>query len=99
MAQTVHLKYFVWHDWVTSTSGIVLGCVAAIIPWQMEDVVLGAQASSPAPIPKGPLNPLNEEDKWLTYCTTFRSKVRLNRFLKLSQLHTGLIPGGQKAVQ
>ena len=37
MAQTVYLKYFVWHDWVTSTSGIVLGCVAAIIAWQMED--------------------------------------------------------------
>ena len=52
MAQTVYLKYFVWHDWVTSTSGIVLGCVAAIIAWQMEDVVLEAQASSPAPIPK-----------------------------------------------
>lgn len=52
MAQTVYLKYFVWHDWVTSTSGIVLGYVAAIIAWQMEDVVPGAQASSPAPIPK-----------------------------------------------
>ena len=36
MAQTIYLKYFVWHDWVTSTSGIVLGCVAAIIAWQMQ---------------------------------------------------------------
>ena len=35
MAQTVYLKYFVWHDPVTSTSGIVLGCVAAIIVWQI----------------------------------------------------------------
>ena len=37
IAQTVYLKYFVWHDWVTSTSGIVLGSVAAIIAWQLED--------------------------------------------------------------
>ena len=36
MAQTIYLKYFVWHDWVTSTSGIVLGSISAIIAWQME---------------------------------------------------------------
>jgi hypothetical protein len=52
MTQTVYLKYFVWHDCVTSTFGIVLGSVAAIIVWQLEDGVLGAQASSPAQMPK-----------------------------------------------
>ena len=31
MAQTVYLKYFVWHDFVTSTSGIVLGTLAASV--------------------------------------------------------------------
>ena len=31
MAQTVYLKYFVWHDFVTSTSGIVLGMTAAAV--------------------------------------------------------------------
>jgi hypothetical protein len=31
MAQTMYLKYLVWHDWVTSTCGIVLGSIAAII--------------------------------------------------------------------
>jgi hypothetical protein len=36
MTQTVYLKYFVWHDWVTSTSGIVLGCVATLVVLQLE---------------------------------------------------------------
>lgn len=31
MIQTVYLKYFVWHDFVTSTSGIVLGSFAAVL--------------------------------------------------------------------
>lgn len=31
MLQTVYLKYFVWHDWVTSTSGIVVGSLAAYV--------------------------------------------------------------------
>ena len=31
MVQTVYLKYFVWHDFVTSTSGILLGTVAALL--------------------------------------------------------------------
>jgi len=36
MAQTVYLKYFMWHDFVTSTAGIVLGCIAALIALQMK---------------------------------------------------------------
>jgi hypothetical protein len=36
MTQTVYLKYFVWHDSVTSTLGIVLGCIAALITLQLE---------------------------------------------------------------
>ena len=31
MAQTLYLKYFVWHDFVTSNVGIVLGCVMALL--------------------------------------------------------------------
>ena len=30
MMQVIYLKYFVWHDPVTSTSGIILGSLAAI---------------------------------------------------------------------
>ena len=29
MLQVIYLKYFVWHDLVTSTSGILLGCLSA----------------------------------------------------------------------
>jgi hypothetical protein len=31
MLQTAYLKYFVWHDWVTSTSGIIVGSLAAFV--------------------------------------------------------------------
>lgn len=31
LAQTLYLKYFVWHDLVTSNSGIVLGSVLALV--------------------------------------------------------------------
>jgi len=35
MAQAVYLKYFVWHDFVTSTCGILLGCAAAFVALRM----------------------------------------------------------------
>lgn len=31
LAQTLYLKYFVWHDFVTSNVGIVLGCALALV--------------------------------------------------------------------
>ena len=31
LVQTLYLKYFVWHDYVTSNVGIVLGCALAIV--------------------------------------------------------------------
>ena len=31
LAQTLYLKYFVWHDFVTSNVGIVLGCALALL--------------------------------------------------------------------
>ena len=31
MAQTLYLKYFVWHDFVTSNIGIVVGCALALL--------------------------------------------------------------------
>jgi hypothetical protein len=31
LAQTLYLKYFVWHDFVTSNVGIALGCALAIL--------------------------------------------------------------------
>ncbi len=33
LVQVIYLKYFVLHDWVTSTNGIVLGALAALIVW------------------------------------------------------------------
>lgn len=33
MLHTLYLKYVVWHDWVTSSSGIVLGLMAALVTW------------------------------------------------------------------
>ena len=33
LLQVIYLKYFVWHDWITSTSGIVLGALAAFVIW------------------------------------------------------------------
>lgn len=41
MLQVIYLKYIVWGDWVTSTTGIVLGSMAALISWRLginEDV-------------------------------------------------------------
>ena len=34
MAHAVYLKYFVWHDSVTSTTGIVLGAIAGLLALQ-----------------------------------------------------------------
>jgi hypothetical protein len=34
MLQVIYLKYFVWHDWITSTSGIVLASLAALVSWR-----------------------------------------------------------------
>ena len=31
MAHAVYLKYFVWHDWVTSTNGIILGAISGLL--------------------------------------------------------------------
>jgi hypothetical protein len=31
LVQTLYLKYFVWHDFVTSNVGIVLGCALAFL--------------------------------------------------------------------
>jgi len=31
LVQTLYLKYFVWHDFVTPTGGIVLGCALALL--------------------------------------------------------------------
>jgi hypothetical protein len=31
LAQTLYLKYFVWHDFVTSNAGIVIGCALALL--------------------------------------------------------------------
>ena len=82
MAQTVYLKYFVWHDWVTSTSGIVLGCVAAIIAWQMEDhVMLRANAPLSARIRK--CHPNNRaSEAGCPPCTTM--------FIRCRTFHRGL---------
>lgn len=30
MLEVIYLKYFVWHDPITSSSGIVLGAIAAV---------------------------------------------------------------------
>jgi hypothetical protein len=35
MLHAVYLKYIVWHDWVTSTVGIVLGTLAAFGAWRL----------------------------------------------------------------
>ena len=31
LAQTLYLKYFVWHDFVTSNVGMALGCALALL--------------------------------------------------------------------
>ena len=31
LVQTLYLKYFLWHDFVTSNVGIVLGCALALL--------------------------------------------------------------------
>lgn len=31
VAQTLYLKYFVWHDFVTSNAGLILGCALALL--------------------------------------------------------------------
>jgi hypothetical protein len=34
MLHAAYLKYIVWHDWVTSTAGILLGTLAALGAWR-----------------------------------------------------------------
>jgi len=36
LGQTLFLKYCVWHDFVTSNVGLVLGCALALIVWWRE---------------------------------------------------------------
>jgi hypothetical protein len=38
LLQVIYLKYIVWHDWITSTSGIVLGVLAAFVIWWFRGV-------------------------------------------------------------
>lgn len=40
MLHTLYLKYVVWHDWVTSSSGIVLALMAALVSWRFGRVDL-----------------------------------------------------------
>jgi hypothetical protein len=35
MIQVIYLKYIVWRDWITPTSGIVLGAIAALLAWRL----------------------------------------------------------------
>ena len=37
LLQVIYLKYFVWQDWITSTSGIVLGALAAFVIWRFSE--------------------------------------------------------------
>lgn len=37
LLQVIYLKYFVWHDWITSTNGIVLGALAAFVLWRFRE--------------------------------------------------------------
>jgi hypothetical protein len=34
MVQVIYMKYIVWHDWITPTSGIILGTLAALVTWR-----------------------------------------------------------------
>lgn len=38
MVEVLYLKFVVWHDWVTPTTGMVLGSVAALIARRLETV-------------------------------------------------------------
>lgn len=35
MLEVIYLKYIFWHDWVTPTSGIILGTLAALVVWRL----------------------------------------------------------------
>ena len=37
LLQVTYLKYFVWHDLITSTSGIVLGALAVFVVWWLKE--------------------------------------------------------------
>jgi hypothetical protein len=39
LLETIYLKYFVWHDFITSTMGIVLGLVAFLLLLRFESKV------------------------------------------------------------
>lgn len=45
LIQTLLLKYFVWHDFVTSNAGIALGCALAVL------VVLSKKMQNPKTLP------------------------------------------------
>jgi hypothetical protein len=38
MIEVLYLKFVVWHDWVTPTTGMVLGSVAALVVRRLETV-------------------------------------------------------------
>jgi hypothetical protein len=44
LAEAVYLKYFVWHDFVTSTVGIVLGLLAATVVLRLDHSVTFSDA-------------------------------------------------------
>lgn len=39
LLQVIYLKYVVWHDWITSTTGIALGALAACVIWWFRERV------------------------------------------------------------
>lgn len=48
MLQVIYLKYISWHDWITSTGGIVMGTVAALLRWRFRktDVELASRTAT-----------------------------------------------------
>ena len=38
LLQVIYLKYIVWHDWLTPTSGLIGGTIAALITWRFRKV-------------------------------------------------------------
>lgn len=50
MLQVIYLKYIVWHDWVTSTGGIILGAAGAFI-WRRQDPRAAAAGAVPGATP------------------------------------------------
>ena len=42
MLEVIYLKFFVWHDWISPTSGIVLGILGAFISWRFRKTNINA---------------------------------------------------------